>query len=238
MRVVIVGNTADTDAGFVGDRLSEHGASFTWVNRDHPDELGAVAASFDLLVLLGSELAVHDPARVAAVASEVALVERTLAEGRPVLGICYGGQLLARASGANVTVAERPEVGWTEVESEDHRLVPPGPWFQFHADRWWPTDEVPAFARSTLSPQAFRWGRALGLQFHPEVKPTVAAGWVHQYADVVEAAGVEPDQVLADIDRLAPAAAVRCARLVDMFLEDVAGSPPTTAHQSSGVRAQ
>jgi len=235
MRVVIVGNTADTDAGFVGERLAEHGATFTWVNRDHPAELAAVSVPFDLLVLLGSEMAVHDPTRVAAVGSEVALVERSLAAGRPVLGICYGGQLLARAAGATVTVAERPEVGWNVVNSEDHQLVPPGPWLQFHADRWWPTENIPSFAHTALAPQAFRWGRALGLQFHPEVTPAVAAGWVHRYPLVVEAAGVEPDQVLADIDQFAPEAAVRCARLVDRFLEDVAWWSHAEIHLSDQI---
>ena len=226
MRVVIVGNTDDTDAGFVGERLADHGASFSTANRDHPSELAALSGPMDLLLLLGSDAAVHSPTRTRAVEAEMALVRETLAAGRPVLGICYGGQLLAHAAGAIVAPAARPEIGWTELDTEDHRLAAPGPWFQFHEDRWWPVPSAKTFAWTPLAPQALRWGRALGVQFHPEVTPTAAAGWVRLYSRLVAASGVDPDRVLADIDRLWSDAATRCAQLVDNFLEDVAGRDP------------
>jgi GMP synthase (glutamine-hydrolysing) len=226
MRVLIVGNTDDSDAGFVGERLSDHGAVFTVANRDYPDELARRSESFDLLLLLGSDSAVHDPTRAHLVSAEMALVRQMLAFGTPILGICYGGQLLARTAGATVTPAARPEVGWTELDTRDDRLAPAGPWLQFHADRWWPVPATPTLARTSLAPQAFQWGRALGLQFHPEVTPTAADSWVRQYHSMVVAAGVDPDRVLHDTARLWAEAAARCAQLVDDFLEDVAGQRP------------
>jgi GMP synthase-like glutamine amidotransferase len=236
MRVLIVGNTDDSDAGFVGERLSDHGAVFTVANRDCPTELAPRSESFDLLLLLGSDSAVHDPRRAHLVEAETALVHQTLAFGTPVLGICYGGQLLARSAGAPVTAAARPEVGWTELDTEDDRLAPAGPWLQFHADRWWPVPATRTLARTALAPQAFQWRRSLGLQFHPEVTPTAADSWVRQYRSLVVASGVDPDQVLQDTIRLWAGAAARCAQLVDDFLEYVAGQRPALAAPAPPAR--
>ena len=54
------------------------------------------------------------------------------------LGICFGGQHLARALGATVGPASRPEVGWLEVETLAARVVPPGRWLQWHRDAFTP----------------------------------------------------------------------------------------------------
>ena len=53
----------------------------------------------------------------------------------PVLGVCFGGQLLAAAHGGSVARSAHPEIGWYDVESDDD-LVPAGRWFQWHYDRW------------------------------------------------------------------------------------------------------
>jgi hypothetical protein len=54
----------------------------------------------------------------------------------PVLGICFGAQALAAALGGQAIRAERPEVGWTPIQTHRPDLIEPGPWFQWHSDRW------------------------------------------------------------------------------------------------------
>ena len=106
------------------------------------------------------------------------LVRRALGAGVGVLGVCFGGQLLAHALGGEVTRSPHPEIGWYEVHSNNPALVPHGPWFQWHFDRFSLPPGAVAVARNLGTTQAFVQGRALGLQFHPEVDSAVVEDWV------------------------------------------------------------
>ena len=87
-----------------------------------PDPLG-----YDAIVPLGARWAVYDD-RLADrwVAGEIAMARRALSAGVGVLGVCFGGQLLARALGGTVARSPLPEVGWHEVSSSRSDLVPGG----------------------------------------------------------------------------------------------------------------
>src|SRR3954451_750599 len=82
------------------------------------------------VVSLGSQ---HSPAGGAPpwVDEEVALVRGAVADDVPVLGLCFGGQVLAAALGAPVRRAACGEVGWADVDTDDPALVPCGPWLWF-----------------------------------------------------------------------------------------------------------
>lgn len=120
---------------------------------------------------------------------ETMFLQRLLATETPVLGVCLGAQLLARAAGAPVSPAREPEIGWYRVEQlaaagDDALLshLPPA----FTAFQWhYYTYGVPAgaveLARSEVCTQAFRLGdHAWGVQFHPEVLERQVLGWIEQ----------------------------------------------------------
>ena len=98
--------------------------------------------------------------------------------GVPTLGVCFGGQLLAQAFGGSVARSATPEIGWYDVTSDDEILVPGGPWFQWHFDGWTLPPGATEIARTANSSQAFLLGRALGLQFHPELDHDLLARWL------------------------------------------------------------
>jgi GMP synthase (glutamine-hydrolysing) len=141
-------------------------------------------------------------------------LREAVAEGVPVLGICLGGQLLARALGAEVRPAERLEAGWLEIEATPEaagdallaHLRAPVAVYQWHTDVF----DLPAgavrLARSEQSEnQAFRYGeRAWGLQFHPEVDATLFAGWMQNYADAPASVGIDRDELEAAIGTGSP----------------------------------
>lgn len=216
MEVVLVANAGDDDPGYVGERLEQVGGRLRSVHRDDPAALASAEKGADLVVLLGSDWSVYDPAHARSVAAEQALVRRATARGLPLFGICFGGQLSASALGGTVRRADHPELGWYEVTSEDSSLA--GRWFQFHGDRWDATDDLPGIAWGEQGPQAFRQGRTLGIQFHPEVTPTTARRWLRASAASVVAAGGDLATIEDELDRLAPDARDRCHRLVDAFL--------------------
>jgi GMP synthase-like glutamine amidotransferase len=236
VRVLLIANTDDEETGYVGDRLRHHGATFTTARRDAPGGLGGLPGAVDLVLLLGSAWSVYDPAYRGPVAAEIALVQAAEAAGIPTLGICFGGQLLAAAGGGEVHRAERPEVGWVTLDTDDPVLAPPGPWFQLHQDRWVTGPGMGEIARTAVGPQAFLRGRSLAWQFHPEVTAPTAALWLAQHHELVLEAGQDPEALRADLDARAPDAEVRCHRLVDAFLERVVGDVGAPArHPDAGA---
>ena len=211
MRAAVIANGNDADWGYVGDRLVDHGFELELVVREEPQRLHDAVGEPDLLLLLGSDWSVHDPALGDEVEAEAALVRQAVERGTPVLAICYGAQLSARAFGCQVTRAERPEVGWRTITSEDENLCPSGPWFQLHFDRWWDSGPVRSFAANDDAPQAFRLGRLLAVQFHPEVTPVTAARWLREGR--FDGATVE-----RELERFSEDALRRAHLLVDKYL--------------------
>jgi GMP synthase-like glutamine amidotransferase len=98
--------------------------------------------------------------------------------------------------------------------------IPEGPWFQFHGDRCLPPEEASVLARNEICVQAFRVGRHLGVQFHPELDAGQLARWIKAGADAELAeAGIDPEALLAETESLEGSAAIRVDRLVGAFLE-------------------
>jgi hypothetical protein len=95
-----------------------------------------------------------------------------------VFGICFGAQALARALGGSVVRAAHPEIGWTSIDSDVPELIEAGPWFQWHSDRFTLPPGAVELARNAVAVQAYRVGRSLGVQFHPEVARAGIARWV------------------------------------------------------------
>jgi GMP synthase-like glutamine amidotransferase len=83
---------------------------------------------YSMLVSLGSEFAAFDDS-VPWLAREAELLRAAADAEVPVLGICFGAQLLARVMGGRSFRAEIAEIGWLPVRSRNEALVPPGPWF-------------------------------------------------------------------------------------------------------------
>jgi len=148
---------------------------------------------------------------------ELDLLGRANAAELPVLGICFGSQALARALGARTQLAERTEIGWFEVETSAPELVPPGPWLFWHEDRF----DVPAgaepLARTAVGPAAFRAGRNLAVQFHPEVTPAALVEWLDLAGEELTTA--EKEALHAGMRAEPEAAVARAWALYDTFLE-------------------
>jgi GMP synthase-like glutamine amidotransferase len=224
VRVGVVANIEDPEAGFVEERFEQLGATFVRRCKGEPLALEAFERDVDLLVLLGSDWSVYDPAFTASIGAERALIERATEIGCPTLGICFGGQLIASAFGHTVARAAVGEIGWVEIECDAPELFGNGPWFQYHLDRWSDGPPGSAFARSAVAPQAVLHRRTLGLQFHPEVTSEVIERWVTSGSEDLEAVGVTVESILADTATLRNGARERCFELVDAFVDRVAST--------------
>lgn len=175
---------------------------------------------YDVIVALGARWAVYDERLADSwVADEMAMVRTALAGGVGVLGVCFGGQLLAQALGGTVQRSPAPEIGWHDVHSSRPDLVPGGPWFQWHFDRFTAPPGATVIARNDCATQAFIHSRALGLQFHPEVDVALAQRWIDEdtIGDMA-GLGVEPGDLVARTAREVDGADRRLRLLVRGFL--------------------
>lgn len=235
MRVLFVKQDHASPAGLVGEAFTGLGynvSEFTVVpaERYHSPSVTVEfpdPAGYDAIVFFGAIWAVYDEATIGTwIGDEIAFARSAISLGIPLLGICFGGQVLATAVGGSVARAPSPEIGWSVVETSDAGLIDAGPWFQWHFDRFSLPDGVPVLARTALANQAFRIGRTLGLQFHPEVTPSVLECWFSVGgADQLAACGEDAAALMARTRSLADVSAARAHELIRRFVTDVATGP-------------
>ncbi len=180
---------------------------------------------YDLLVPMGAPYGAYEDDRIGNwLLPELEKLKQAHNDGIPILGICFGGQLMARALGGSVARAPKAEVGWYEIESNDTTLIPTGPWFTYHWDRWMTPKGATEIAKTEGANQAFVMGRTLALQFHQEVDPEVLEAWLAMEGGCaeVEAEGVDVEQLRSQTKSIQPASDKRTYDLVDTFLRRVA----------------
>jgi GMP synthase-like glutamine amidotransferase len=220
-RVVVIRHHDIDSAGFIADAFEARGASLAVHLFPGEARLPALDGA-DHVVVLGAVNSVNDPDPW--IAEELAWLRAADAAGVPVLGICFGAQTLCAALGGRVEAMGRHEIGWVLVDSLDHDVIPAGPWLEFHHDRCLLPATATVLARNDTAVQAFRMGRHLAVQFHPEVDGPQLKRWLDAHTDAdARTLGIDPDQFLADTIREEPAARARADRLVAAAL-NLAGS--------------
>lgn len=235
LRALILQHEEPTPPGLVTEWLAEHGASVETLRIDI-DDREVDPTRYDLIVSLGSEFAAFDDSKPF-VPREAGLMRRAVDADVPVLGLCFGGQMLARVLGGEVSRGTESEIGWLPVRSTDPDLVPEGPWFQWHFDTFTVPPGATLVAESDVAPQAFVAGRSLGLQFHPEVTTEIMDDWVRTYRHELDADGVDPDALLEETKRRAPDSRRMSRQLLDRYLSEVARLSSSAEAESSASGA-
>lgn len=232
MRALVLAGEDDAP-GFIGERADSHGVELVVVRRD-PDGYPPALSAYDFVLSLGSKWSVTAGGSTPWVAREVGLVRTALEQDVPVLGVCFGAQVLAAALGAAVRVAPRPEFGWIGIESLDEVMIPEGPWLAWHYDVVDLPDQARLLAANSCGVQAFQAGRSIGLQFHPEVTPAILGRWLRDLDSEPAAADVDAGELLSASAALLAAARGNAHTLFDHFLRQAnllpaAGEPAVSA---------
>lgn len=184
-RILVVVHQKHSTPGRVGELLEARGYALDrrcpCIEHPLPEDPRDYAA----VVVFGGPMSANDCDCLAGIRHEIEFTKRVLDDGVPFLGICLGGQILARALGGGVAPdpGNHVEIGYTRVDPvpgaeplfEHSRFF-----FQWHREGF----EVPrgadllATGSGAFPNQAFRVGdRAYGLQFHPEITLAMIHRW-------------------------------------------------------------
>ncbi|PKQ25631.1 MAG: glutamine amidotransferase [Actinobacteria bacterium HGW-Actinobacteria-4] len=222
MECFAVRHVSFEDLGVWEDEIRAHGYTITYADAG-VDDLTPLATT-DLAVVLGGPIGVEDIDRYPVLREEIDLLERRLAQDLPTIGVCLGAQLLAAAAGAKVYQGAR-EIGWDAVELTDAGRTGPLahlddlPMLHWHRDTFDLPEGAELLASTPETPhQAFTLGRALGIQFHPEVDTSHIERWLIGHSGQLMDAGIDVPELRAHSRELGDQMAMAGVALIRAWL--------------------
>ena len=183
------------------------------------------------LVFLGSPASVNDP--FSWIAEEVALIRFASQARIPILGICFGGQLISKAFGGKVKSTPMMQIGWHRIRLNEHAkelfasndLLDGFYAFEWHGDSFsLPDGALPLFSGGCIKNQGFLYKNCLALQFHPEITKSMVHEWLDQYAHCLKKPSVciqDQEQILKNIDEYFVKQRIVVNRIFNWWLEQV-----------------
>jgi GMP synthase (glutamine-hydrolysing) len=194
--------------GTIADALSAVDIPVETVRTFEGEPVPKTLEGFDGLILMGGPMGVYEQDRYPFLRDEIRLIQESLKNDRPILGVCLGSQLLASALGARVSPGREKEIGWHPVRLTDAAREDPlwkGVDDSFTAYHWHgDIFELPSGAVSLASSdltrhQAFRYGRnAYGTLFHMEVTGAIIRNMVKTFGGELHEAGIDGQALLSE----------------------------------------
>ncbi|MBV4493344.1 glutamine amidotransferase [Pseudomonas oryzicola] len=206
------------DVGSLDAVLAEHGYQLHYVDATQAPLDTPQIQQADLLIVLGGPVGAYDELVYPFLQGELAAVRQRLQAGTPILGICLGAQLIARALGARVYPLGVKEIGFSPLtltmagQQSPLAALRDTPVLHWHGDQFdIPADAVHLASTAIGANQAFAIGsNVLGLQFHLEADVNKLEQWLVGHACELGMAGIDPSKLRADAaalgDRLSQAA--------------------------------
>src|SRR4029434_11001686 len=163
---------------------------------------------------MGGSMSANDGDKLEFIRDELAMIPQALELKIPLLGVCLGSQLIAKALGAKVKPGPQKEIGWYPLQlrapaSKDRllgTLSAPVMMFQWHGEAFELPSRAGHLVDSDLSPnQAFSYtDRIYGLQFHCEMTDSMIRDWVVKGKEEIQAAGINAEKILEQTSKFLP----------------------------------
>ncbi len=238
-RALVLAHEPGGGAGQIGKRLAQKGirvnTHLITADNAKPNDAAPFPdlSPYDLLVPMGSLRSLTRKDEIDSwIQVELDMLRAAHEARTPILGVCFGGQALADALGGLVEPAPILEIGWHEISETGGAVNPvgPGPWFEWHHDRFTPPPDAEVLAQTEHAIQLFRLDRTVGTQFHPEVDVGHVQTWLAEASDdYLDEIGCDHDQLLGEVAANEAANIAQCHHLVDWFVDEVAFPPDRTS---------
>ncbi|MEJ0100422.1 MAG: gamma-glutamyl-gamma-aminobutyrate hydrolase family protein [Pseudomonadota bacterium] len=205
-RLMVFQHVAAEPLGTLHARIRARGHRIRFHNFQRDPDAQPNVDRYQGLIVLGGPMNVEEQARYPHLTTELRAIEAALAQGKPVLGICLGAQLLAHVLGAPVRRHRMHEIGWYDLFTTAHgradamlgHLGERTPVFQWHGCTFdLPAGAVQLARTEGCEQQAFRFGtNAYGLQFHMESDVAMIERWLRlpAYREELAAASIGRDE--------------------------------------------
>ncbi len=200
-RVLVLQHIWENSIGSLGDILQKHAIAYDVINVE-TDPLPA-PDEYDAIIALGGPQHAYDDDKHPYFVQEKVLLHKVIGQDIPYLGICLGAQLLAIVLGASVKQHTITEIGFFDVQFTEmgkadplyaglpgHQKV-----FHWHEDIFdLPQGAILLATSENTANQAFRYGRAYGIQYHIELSPQMLDIWLYYPAfkqDMINSIGLD-----------------------------------------------
>ncbi len=201
--VLVIQNTSIEGPGYLGELLNNDGFVIHSVNAKYeklPEK------NYSLLVVLGAPESANDD--LPYLQAEQKLIKKTVDDNIPVLGICLGSQLIAKAFGSKVYSGPKKEIGFYHDLRIDNNsklfsgFANPFTVFHWHGDTFDLPEKAVRLVHSENYPnQAFQINSAVGLQFHLEVNAEMVNLWLDKTQEKLQQIPyIDPQKIRSDID--------------------------------------
>jgi GMP synthase (glutamine-hydrolysing) len=233
MKILIFQNYPCEDAAMAGTAFEEYGAEIETVDCLHSKQPPDITG--DALLVLGGPMNVYEEQKYPFLKWETEWIHKWAEEGKPVLGLCLGAQLLSKATGGKVTKNSVREAGHFEVQLTKAGLEDPLfsgiknpiPVVQWHQDTFSvPPGGILLATGNVCTNQAFRIYRTIGLQFHLEIGREKMATWIKEYVRNPAEEGIDVESILEDFTGKENLYSAICRKLIHNFCRyDISSAP-------------
>ena len=225
---VAVRHVAFEDLGVWAPWFDANGFSVTYVDAPVADLRALDPLDGDLMIVLGGPIGAYQQDRYPFLVDELRLIEQRIAQGKPLLAVCLGAQLVATALGARVSRMGHKEIGFAPLSlteaGRNSALAPLAgrPVLHWHGDQFDLPQGATLLASSELCPhQAFTLGsNVLALQFHAETDCRTLESWLVGHANELAQAGFDVAAIRADASRYGAALADAGREMLALWLKD------------------
>ena len=227
--VLIIQNSEIVGGGTLVDYLKDRNRDYLWVKSYAEEDFPAID-NISAVINLGATNSISDIYQTEHLMALHRFVATIVRNDLPYLGICFGAQLLAHVLGANVEKNPQPELGSYDISLTDAGLEDPVfsgferllSSFEFHGDTFkLPHGSELLATGTTCAHQAFRFGKAVGLQFHPESVPAEIALWCDNSPNELAALNKSKHDIVGECEATAGELKIHNYRILDNFFASI-----------------